>query len=575
LAHPGRGDSVTKGKVSADVMIDAFQNFAEVNWAKLLDTQTFNTAISNIQDNITQLLASGFKPFFDALRDLAIRFEAFTKSADLQAFSQQVRNAQVAIGVFIDTIAKGGPVTETFKGAIAGLAAVLSVQLVLAAGRAAVALAAMVAPILIANAPMIALAAAAAVLGVAIVANFDQIRDAADQLGPAVTEKLGGLAAWFGTEFAPAIASAAATAWEGFTKPATDALNFIVSIWNQFWNTEIGPSGQTAFTELQEMARVGWQNFAELAIEGIRTVLSAWGGLIEVLQQLRAAGVPLVGVWGAIADQTVDVDKATQSFSAALEQVPGIANRAAQGFQAFVAELPAAIQRTVELIQATGGSLADLGPTLLGILQQRATEITDGFKDLGGKSGQAFGNGVVSAAKPLLEQLARMLAQAAAGPATAALEDTQKAIERARLVIADISQPSDARQAAMRQIVDLTLNSLPRQQLEAFDVNEAVRATTRAEQNANLLLQIQQTRREIGEQSAGTTGVTLGAPRGAVAAAAPTLAQPVAPIPRTMIDLRIEVSTDGSAPQIFDQLIEANGQAQMPPVIQVSAVRRN
>jgi hypothetical protein len=42
-----------------------------------------------------------------------------------------------------------------------------------------------------------------------------------------------------------------------------------------------------------------------------------------------------------------------------------------------------------------------------------------------------------------------------------------------------------------------------------------------------------------------------------------------------MIDLRIEVSTDGSAPQIFDQLLEANGQAQMPPVIQVSAVRRN
>jgi len=282
--------------------------------------------------------------------------------------------------------------------------------------------------------------------------------------------------------------------------------------------------------------------------------------------------VPLVGVWGAIADQTIDVDKATQSFSAALSQVPGIATQAADGFKAFVAELPAAIQRTVELIQATGGQLSDLGPTLLAMLQQTAQGVTDGFNDLGRKSGTAFGNGVVNTVKPLLEQLARMLAQQQAAPVTQALEDTQAAIERDKLLLQIRGMPAEVRAQARREIRQLTRDVLPTQQLEALDVNRQVTLAQRPETAAILRNQILETQLALAGQTATAGGPTLaGAPSTVVAGPA----APIAPPRPTTIDLRIEISTDGGPPEIYQELIEANGQAQMPPVIQVSAVRRN
>lgn len=524
-------DSVTKGQVSADTMIAAFQRFADVHWKDLLDTQTFTAAMSNIQDASQRLLADAFQPLFKGLEDVAIRFQNFLQSADVKNFANNVANAQVAVGAFLDTITQSGSSLTIFAGALGGL------------------------------------------VGVFIAANWDDLANAAGRFATAVSEKLGALAEWFGSTFAPAVASASATAWEGFANPAMQAFNAVVSAWNQFWGAEIGPSGQTAFQQLQQMAAEGWAGFVDIATEGIRSVLQTWADLIGLLQNLRTAGVPLVGIWGAIADQTINVTERTEGFNQALRQVPGIAGNAAAAFQEFVAWVPTAVERTVAAIQAAGEDLSQLGPNIAAALQARAQQLASAAGTAGKQVGTAFGTGVIQAAKPLLEELARLLAQQAAGPATAALADTQAQIHRAELVMADLSQTPEERAAALRRLLDLQMNVKPRQELEAFDVNEPVRLTERVLAAANLRDQILEKQLALaGQKPAGGAVAISGAGAPTTVAAAAPIAAP----PPTRLELHIVVATpDGDTLAVYDELLEANGQAQVPPTIQVSAVRRN
>lgn len=570
-------DAAEKGSISAQTFIQAFQRFAAANYGGLMQqqSQTFTGAVSNIRDQTRIVLSGAFEPLFKGLRDVALEFANFTQSQGFRDFGTSLRNAQIAVGAFLSTVSQSGPILKTFEGALAGVAAVLGVQLVASAARAAAAMIPLAVAFVIANAGLVALMAGAAVAGVVIAANWDQISSATQELTTNLAALLGDLATWIGQTLVPAIVEEWTSGWSNFATVSLEALDAVGQAWDTFWNIE-NTSGQKVFGVLQEQANAGWGGFVEIATSALTAVLQVWNGFVQQITLIKdvlgPVGEGLLGPLSVLAGQFANVDAITKGFSQTLRAVPiGQTGNAFSAFGKFLHdELPAAIGRAVELVKAAGGDLAKLPERILEQIK-KAGNLDLG--DLGKQAGTSFANGVVQAAKPLLEELARMLAQLAAGPASAALEDTQKAIERAQLVIADITQPSEARQAAMRQVIDLRLNALPQQQLAAFDVNEAVRLTQRAENAANLRNQILKTQLEL----AGGVAVAGGGAAGvsATAGGGPTaIAAPAAP-PPTMIDLRIEISTDGSAPQVYQELIEANGQAQMPPVIEVSAVRRN
>jgi hypothetical protein len=193
----------------------------------------------------------------------------------------------------------------------------------------------------------------------------------------------------------------------------------------------------------------------------------------------------------------------------------------------------------------------------------------------------------------------RVLAEQRAAPAQNALADTQRTLERARLVAGDLSQSAEARSAAIREAIQLQLRTLPRQRLEAFDAESGVLATER-EQRANQLatraanIPLEGRRAELLEGLEGREGALLGVQHSierqenlanVVAATTQQHQQNLEQIigqairdglvqqPRQPIQFTIQVlNPDGSVS--YEELIEAEDQATFPPVIQVSGVRR-
>ncbi len=567
-------DASEKGQISADTMIQAFQRFADLHWKDLLDPTTFDSIMSNIGDRSRRLLADSFQPLFEGIKRGGAAFFDFLKSDAMSTFALNVQKAQIAIAVFLDTIRNSGPILTVFEGALAGIAAVLGVQLVAAAIRATVALAPLVAAFLAANAPLIALGVAAAAAGVVIAANFEQIVKSTQALRDGIGEALGSLATWIGQTLVPRIVENWIAGWSSLADVVVAALNTVTQLWNAFW-TDTTSTGETAYGTMLEQARAGWGGFVQLAINSIREVLEIWNTFIGLIPGIREKLGPILGagdrqVLDMLEGKFANIDDITQNWRQSLEQIPGAMKNIGSGFGAFLTdELPKAVARARDLLVAAGGDLSKLPDLVLAEFNKMAAGLGN-VGDLGGKQfGTNLGTAAVAAAKPLLEQLQRMLAQLAAGPATAALEDTQAAIERDRLLLQIRGLPAEARTQARREIRELTRNVLPGQQLEEFDVRRVVTQAQRAENQAQLILDIMKTQRELaGGAAAGVTG-------GPTTAAGGVAIAPPPPPPPTVIDLRIEVSTDGSAPQVFQELIEANGQAQMPPVIQVSAVRRN
>lgn len=571
-------DAAEKGVIPAQTFITAFQQFSRTNFGGLMDQQsrTFVGALSNIRDQLRIVSSSAFQPLFEALSRLLQQFAEFTQSQAVRDFGNGFREASIGLLAFIDVASRSGPILEGLKAALIGIAGVLAVQFTGAVLVATRSLAIMVGSIAVAALPWTLLAAAIAGAAVIIIANWDQLADAAGQVTAAISEKWAGLAEWFTGTFAPAISSIAGSIWEGFANPAIEALNAISDAWSQFWNQEIGATGQTAFQQLQELAREGWGNFVDVALNALESVVSAWNELATRLQSLKEANVPLLGIWGQLAGKTIDVTRATDGLRGALNEIPGIAINAGTEISKFVAtELPAAMQRTVEFLQAAGASAADFAPQLQAkigdLLNELNSRLAGGAVGTGKQVGQALVGGITSAIKPLAEELNRLLTQQLATPAQQALEDTQAQIERNRLVIANVRGASpEERSRAIRENVGLGLNVLPQQQLAAFDVSRQVTLAQRAEQAAQLAIQIAQHRVELGLQGAAgglTTAPTLapvGVTGGPVAAAAQ------API---QIPLTVNVNVDGST-TVFQQLIEANQQAQTPPPITLSGVRR-
>jgi tape measure domain-containing protein len=571
-------DAAEKGTISSQTFIQAFQRFASANYGGLMQqqSQTFTGAVSNIRDQVRIVTSSAFEPLFNALRDLAVQFANFTQSQGFRDFGTSVRNAQIGVGVFLDTVAHSGPILTIFEGALAGVAVVLGVQLVGGATQATVALGRLILALAIANAPLVALAVAAAAAGVVIVANWDQIAAATEGLRNAIVGTLGDLAAWIGQTLVPAIVEEWTAGWSSFANVSLEALNAIGQAWDTFWNIE-NTSGQKVFDVLQEQANAGWGGFVDAATSALTGVLQLWNVFVQQITQIRdvlgPVGEGLLGPLSGLAGKFADVDAITRGFSQTLRAVPiGEAGNAFSAFGTFLHdELPASIGRAVELVQAAGGTLADLPAAITDEIRKRAGDVSGAMGDLGKTAGTAFGNGVVGTVKPLLEELARMLAQARAAPVQAALEDTEAAIERDKLLLQIRGIPAEARTQARREIRDLTRNVLPTQRLEGFDVGRDVTRAQRLESAANLRNQILQTQLALAGGPPGAPGAqTATGVGGAPAAVAPQAAPPAIQIP-----LQVNIIENGTVVQTYEELLEANTQAQLPPVVQVSAVRRN
>src|SRR5215471_5979286 len=171
-------DAVSKGQISADVMITAFQRFADLNWHDLLNVNTFEGAVSNLKDASQQLIAQAFEPLFEAVRNLALNGFALLRSDDMKQFVTNIQNAQVAIGAFFQTITQSESTMKVLQGILLGISAVLGIMFVSAVASATASLLAFFGAMLLANAPLVAFGVAAAALGVVVVANWDDISKA-------------------------------------------------------------------------------------------------------------------------------------------------------------------------------------------------------------------------------------------------------------------------------------------------------------------------------------------------------------------------------------------------------------
>jgi tape measure domain-containing protein len=537
-------DAASKGVIPAQTFIKAFQDFAQANYGGLMDRQsrTFSGAVSNIKDSSRILLSGAFEPLFNGLRDLALVFSNFLASDGVRNFANAFRNGLVAIGVFLQVVAQSPPLLIIFQSALIGVASVFAIQMVQSAAAATAAVIRFIAAIVIANAPLALLAAAIAAVALIVISNWDGILQGTEEFRSVLLQGL--------KDLGKALIDLFATVWDGLTQLVAGALNAIGELWTSFWNAGIGPTGQEGFDSMNEQAADGWTQFVELATRAFEAVLTGWNALIGFLQGLRAAGVPLVGLWGAIADQTtVDINKMIQAFRGNLAQVPAVVVRAWQGLQHFFSnDLPNAIQKAIDVVQAAGGDLSKLPQAITDQILKSVPDIPKLLGDTGLDAGQALGQGLVQGAKPLIESLRTMLAQLRQAPVQAALEDTQAAIERDQLLlqIRGGLVPPEARAQARREIRDLSRNVLPIQQLAAFDVRRDVTLAQRDENLANLQYQIGQTSLAIAQQAA----------------------------PTVQIPLTVNITHDDGQTEVFKQLIEANSQAQQPPIIQVSGVRR-
>lgn len=121
-------DLVSAGEVSSDVFLKVFQEWSRANFGGMMAEQsrTWDGALSNMQDRLTMFIARGLEPFYDLLRDGAVRLAAFLDTttfdrweATLTALSQRVVDALLAIpgtasafhAWINDIISSGNPLT--------------------------------------------------------------------------------------------------------------------------------------------------------------------------------------------------------------------------------------------------------------------------------------------------------------------------------------------------------------------------------------------------------------------------------------------------------------------------------
>lgn len=195
---------------------------------------------------------------------------------------------------------------------------------------------------------------------------------------------------------------------------------------------------------------------------------------------------------------------------------------------------------------------------------------------------------------------ARLLAQQRAAPANEALEDTNFTIQRDQALLRVRGTPLEERQRARREVRDLQRNVLPQQELDALDANRDVTLTQRRERANDLANEIRQNplKAQIEALRASTVSgervalelrfvgerLDLMGQVGAAITAAVEKERKIA------ITLGGSVTVNGAAggldPNtasqiaesvrngVYAELTEAAAQAQLPPAVQQSGVRR-
>jgi tape measure domain-containing protein len=658
-------DAAAKGTISSQVFIDAFQKFSSAKWGGLMAEQakTFSGAMSTIHDQIRIVGSDAFKPLFDDVSAAAQALANFLSSDDFVQWGNNVNYAIRFVQGLFDEIRQSPSVMEVLKAALIGVAGVLAVQLTTAALQASGAMLRLAATTILAAGPWVLLGAAIAAAALVVAANWDDVQNGIAEGITTMTDDLAQLVNWIQTTFV----ANSVTAWENFANTAAEAMDFVAKAWAQFWQSGIGTQLQSAGTALQAAAGAAFGAFGETIMNVIRSIASAWNQFVAMLGDaagplaavLATINPPLAVLIGTLHAINVQTDGFTSDF----KEMPAIVGQATSSVGRFTAFIGPAISKAVALVLSAATEAAGFVPALVDQLGGQTKAITDAFDKLGQQSGTAMGQGLNKIIKPLLEELANLIAQKAAEPQKNAVEDTQRAIDRAKLVLTVRGTTPEERQAARATIRDLTRNVLPNQQLAAFDSDSTVQITKRALDAANLNYQILQNVKEQADalaagtdstfsglrppgtatpptttaptqttttvtpapatqtqvnaaasaaaDAAGQKIITAGgslqdaaiaaarafstamqaaptavAPNTAPATGAPTavappsgaptaVAPPPAPPPiQVHLILETQAGPNGDRTVIYDELLEANGQVKMPPVVQLSGVRR-
>jgi len=172
----------------------------------------------------------------------------------------------------------------------------------------------------------------------------------------------------------------------------------------------------------------------------------------------------------------------------------------------------------------------------------------------------------------------QILARQAALPATEALEDFRYQQQRDQLILNDRNQSREDRLAARRDLRALA-RAGPGIELSALDADRAVTLAGRNVTRVGLqgqLVDIQQQRALAPVQGAQQQNQLAQAIAAAVTQGQQQLVDNLIAANQGQAQVRLTVNVqlpDGSV-ATYDQLIDANGQAQQPPTIQQSGVRR-
>jgi tape measure domain-containing protein len=97
-------DLVSQGKVASAVFIQAFQDFSRNNFGEMMEKQshTFTGAVSTIKDNLSGLVATGFRPVFDATTGILNAFADLTSHL-LSALTPSAEKAADELSKLADT----------------------------------------------------------------------------------------------------------------------------------------------------------------------------------------------------------------------------------------------------------------------------------------------------------------------------------------------------------------------------------------------------------------------------------------------------------------------------------------
>jgi hypothetical protein len=292
---------------------------------------------------------------------------------------------------------------------------------------------------------------------------------------------------------------------------------------------------------------------------GVET-LQAMG---DALQQANDAGPPLANAIGVAANNANAAAQAVVHVADAEDRATraATARAEAEARAAAQAERQAAVDAATQLlIQATTERVR---------LQHEQVDLTAEEARIRLEMLPSIQR-MAALQRDVTEQQIR--ARQAALPSSEALEDLRYMQERSRLIAQNRYATAQERSDARRELRGLA-RAEPGVALSALDAERGVVVTGRAATRLGMQAQLQdlaQQRALAGVQGAEAQNQLLSAIVAANVQAAQAFKDQLIQVPLTVV-----INNADGSQQVYNELIEANGQAQTPPVIQFSPLRRN